>query len=48
MLNEAGETRNAASLVKDLSNKANSGNPKAANALKKLQKLGLVKEVRVE
>ena len=48
MLNEAGETRNAASLVKDLSNKAASGNPKAINALKKLEKLGLVKEVRVQ
>lgn len=48
MLNEAGDTRNAASLVKDLSNKANSGNPKAINALKKLEKLGLVKEVRVQ
>ncbi len=48
MLNEAGETRNAASLVKDLSNKANTGNPKAINALKKLEKLGLVKEVRVQ
>lgn len=48
MLNEAGETRNAASLVKDLSNKAASGNPKAINALKKLEKLGLVKELRVQ
>lgn len=48
MLNEAGETRNAASLIKDLSSKANSGNPKAINALKKLEKLGLVKEVRAQ
>lgn len=48
MLNEAGDTRNAASLVKDLSAKANTGNPKAASALKKLEKLGLVEEVRGE
>jgi hypothetical protein len=48
MLNEAGETRTAASLVKDLSSRANNGNLKAENALKKLQKLGLVKEVRVQ
>lgn len=48
MLNEAGESSTAATLVNELSTRANSGNPKAANALKKLQKLGLVKEVRVE
>lgn len=45
MLAEAGETRNAASLLKDLTNKANSGNPKAINALKKLEKLGLIKKI---
>lgn len=48
MLNEAGDTSDAASLVKDLSSKANAGNPKAINALEKLERLGLVKKVRVE
>ena len=48
MLSEAGESSTAATLVKELSTRANSGNPKAINALKKLEKLGLVKEVRVE
>lgn len=48
MLNEAGDASDAASLVKDLSSKANSGNPMAINALEKLERLGLVKKVRVE
>ena len=45
MLAEVGETRNAASLIKDLTNKANSGNPKAISALNKLEKLGLAKKI---
>jgi len=45
MLVEAGDKRNAASLLKNLTNKANSGNPKAASALKKLEKLGLIAKI---
>lgn len=45
MLVEAGDTRNAASLLKNLTSKANSGNPKAISALKKLEKLGLIEKI---
>ena len=47
MLNEAGDTSDAASLVKDLSSKVNSGKPKAITALETLERLGRVKTVRV-
>lgn len=46
MLVEAGDTSDAASLLKVLDARANGGNPKAIAALNKLEKLGLIKSVK--